>query len=127
MTPKQFGGVAGHASAHACSPRSRRSARSVSMPPAHSAQGIADSFQASPLEVQRAQQASYLLMLPSIPQWHGAFRCPRAAQGDLVTLVDSVSAGASSPRIEHLWILRQLQGLAACCRVFISRAIVRDL
>ena len=91
---------------------------------------IGESFHASPLEVQQTLTA-YLFMFSLMSLWHGAISDAIGRRRViLVSLVIFVLASIGcifATRIEHLWILRGLQGFASCAGVIISRAIVRDL
>jgi len=95
-----------------------------------SLQNIAESFQATPLEVQQTL-TSYLFMFSVTSLWHGAISDALGRRRVILVtlgLFIAVSVGCVfATRIEHLWILRGLQGLAACAGVVISRAIVRDM
>ncbi len=95
-----------------------------------SLQNIAESFQASPLEVQQTL-TSYLFTFSVTSLWHGAISDALGRRRVILVtlgLFIAVSLGCVfATRIEHLWILRGLQGLAACAGVVISRAIVRDM
>lgn len=95
-----------------------------------SLQNIAETFQASPLEVQQTL-TSYLFMFSVTSLWHGAISDALGRRNVILVtlgLFIAVSVGCIfATRIEHLWILRGLQGLAACAGVVISRAIVRDM
>lgn len=91
---------------------------------------IGTSFQASELEVQQTL-TSFLLMFSLMSLWHGAIsdaigrrRVILVSQG--IFVVASVAC-LFATRIEHLWLLRGLQGFSACAGVVVSRAIVRDL
>jgi len=91
---------------------------------------IGESLQATPLEVQQTLSA-YLLPFAVMTLWHGAisdaFGRRRVILAALV-LFGIASAGcAFATRIEHLWLLRGLQGVSAGAGIVISRAIVRDL
>jgi len=91
---------------------------------------IAETFRASPMEVQQTL-TSYLFMFSVMSLWHGAISDAVGRRGVvLVTLGLFVLASLGcvfAQRIEHLWVLRGLQGLSACAGVVISRAIVRDM
>jgi len=91
---------------------------------------IGESLQATPLEVQQTLSA-YLLPFAVMTLWHGAisdaFGRRRVILAALV-LFGIASAGCVfATRIEHLWLLRGLQGISAGAGIVISRAIVRDL
>ncbi|MDR1936787.1 MAG: multidrug effflux MFS transporter [Candidatus Accumulibacter sp.] len=91
---------------------------------------IADSFRASSLEVQQTL-TSYLFMFSVMSLWHGAISdAVGRRKVILVTLgIYTLSAlgCALAARIGDLWLLRGLQGFAACASVIVSRAIVRDM
>ena len=91
---------------------------------------IGESLQATPLEVQQTLSA-YLLPFAVMTLWHGAisdaFGRRRVILAALV-LFGIASAGCVfATRIEHLWLLRGVQGISAGAGIVISRAIVRDL
>ena len=91
---------------------------------------IGVSLHATPLEVQQTLTA-YLLSFAIMALWHGAIA--DALGRRRVILVTLTLFGLASAccvfatRIEHLWILRALQGMSAGAGIVISRAIVRDL
>lgn len=91
---------------------------------------IGATFAASPLQVQQTL-TSYLFMFSVMSLWHGAISdAVGRRKVILVTLGLFIAASLGcvfASRIEHLWVLRGLQGLAACAGVVVSRAIVRDL
>ena len=93
-------------------------------------QDIETSLRASPLEVQQTLTA-YLVMFSIMSLWHGAISDALGRRKViLVTLGLFVLASFGcifAGRIEQLWVLRGLQGLAACAGVVVSRAIVRDI
>ena len=91
---------------------------------------IGESLQATPLEVQQTLSA-YLLPFAVMTLWHGAisdaFGRRRVILAALV-LFGIASAGCVfATRIEHLWLMRGVQGISAGAGIVISRAIVRDL
>ncbi|MFA7291260.1 MAG: multidrug effflux MFS transporter [Rhodocyclaceae bacterium] len=91
---------------------------------------MAERLSATPLEVQQTLSA-YLIPFAAMALWHGAISDAlgrrRAILWALV-LFGIASAGcAFATRIEHLWLLRALQGISAGAGIVISRAIVRDL
>lgn len=91
---------------------------------------IGEKLQATPLEVQQTLSA-YLLPFALMTLWHGAIADALGRRRVILValvLFALASAGcAFATRIEHLWILRGLQGITAGAGIVISRAIVRDL
>ena len=91
---------------------------------------IGDSLHASPLDVQQTL-TTYLLMFSVMSLWHGAISDALGRRRIILLslwLFSPASLGCLfATRIEHLWLLRGLQGFAACAGVVVSRAIVRDL
>ena len=91
---------------------------------------IGDSLHASPLDVQQTL-TTYLLMFSVMSLWHGAISVALGRRRIILLslwLFSLASLGCLfATRIEHLWLLRGLQGFAACAGVVVSRAIVRDL
>ena len=91
---------------------------------------IGDSLHASPLDVQQTL-TTYLLMFSVMSLWHGAISDALGRRRIILLslwLFSLASLGCLfATRIEHLWLLRGLQGFAACAGVVVSRAIVRDL
>lgn len=91
---------------------------------------IGESLRATPLEVQQTLTA-YLLPFAVMTLWHGAISDALGRRRVILAalLVFGIaSAGcAFATRIEHLWLLRGLQGISAGAGIVISRAIVRDL
>ena len=91
---------------------------------------IGASLQATPVEVQQTLTA-YLLPFAIMALWHGALSDALGRRRVILVslgLFALASAGcAFATRIEHLWVLRALQGMSAGAGVVISRAIVRDL
>jgi len=91
---------------------------------------IGQSLHATPLEVQQTLTA-YLIPFSIMALWHGAIS--DAFGRRRVLLVSLALFGLAqfgcvfATRIEHLWILRALQGTLAGAGVVISRAVVRDL
>jgi DHA1 family bicyclomycin/chloramphenicol resistance-like MFS transporter len=91
---------------------------------------IGASLQATPLEVQQTLTA-YMLPFAIMALWHGAIS--DALGRRRVILVSLALFGLASvgcvfaTRIEHLIVLRALQGITAGAGIVISRAIVRDL
>ena len=91
---------------------------------------IGQSLHATPIEVQQTLTA-YLLPFAVMALWHGAIS--DALGRRRVILVTLALFGLSlfgclfATRIEHLWVLRALQGMSAGAGIVIGRAIVRDL
>lgn len=91
---------------------------------------IAETLHATPLEVQQTLTA-YLVPFAIMALWHGAIS--DALGRRKVTLFFLGVFGLASAacifvtRIEHLWIFRAVQGIAAGAGIVIGRAIVRDL
>lgn len=78
-----------------------------------------------------ADLTAYLLPFAVMALWHGAIA--DALGRRRVVLVALACFGLAmfgclfATRIEHLWVLRALQGMTAGAGIVISRAIVRDL
>lgn len=91
---------------------------------------IGQSLAATPIEVQQTLTA-YLVPFAIMALWHGAISDALGRRRViLVTLALfglSLFACLFATRIEHLWVLRALQGMSAGAGIVISRAIVRDL
>ncbi|MDR2788237.1 MAG: multidrug effflux MFS transporter [Candidatus Accumulibacter sp.] len=91
---------------------------------------IASTLGASTLEVQQTL-TSYLFMFSIMSLWHGAISDAIGRRKVILAtlgLYILVSLGcAFATRIEDLWLLRGLQGFAACASIVVSRAIVRDV
>lgn len=91
---------------------------------------IGETLHATPLEVQQTLTA-YMLPFAIMTLWHGAIS--DALGRRRVLLVALVLFGVASggcmfaTRIEHLWLLRALQGITAGAGMVIGRAVVRDL
>ena len=91
---------------------------------------IGQSLRATPLEVQQTLTA-YLIPFSIMSMWHGAIS--DAFGRRRVLLITLALFGLAqfgcvfATRIEHLWLLRALQGVLAGSGIVISRAIVRDL
>ena len=91
---------------------------------------IGSSLHATPIEVQQTLTA-YLIPFAIMALWHGAIS--DALGRRRVLLVTLALFGLAlfgclfATRIEHLWVLRALQGMSAGAGIVISRAIVRDL
>ena len=93
-------------------------------------QAIGASLQATPLEVQQTLTA-YMLPFAIMALWHGAISDALGRRRVILVslgLFGLASAGCVfATRIEHLIVLRALQGITAGAGIVISRAIVRDL
>ena len=92
--------------------------------------GIAQSLQASPLQMQQTLSA-YLFGFAFMNLFHGALsdalgRRPVILAGAAVFALSSVGC-AMAPNVGLLVIFRALQGLAAGAGVVVSRAVIRDL
>lgn len=93
-------------------------------------QDIGASLNATPLEVQQTLTA-YMLPFSLMSLWHGAIADALGRRRVLLislALFAFASAGCVfATQIEHLWVLRALQGISAGAGIVVSRAIVRDL
>lgn len=91
---------------------------------------IGVSLLATPLEVQQTLTA-YLLPYALMTLWHGALSDALGRRRVIlvsVALFALASAGCMfATRIEHLWLMRALQGITAGAGMVVARAIVRDL
>ena len=91
---------------------------------------IGNSLHATPLEVQQTLTA-YLVSFAIMALWHGAisdaFGRRRAVLASLGLFGLASTGCVLATKIEHLWILRVLQGMSAGAGIVISSAIVRDL
>jgi DHA1 family bicyclomycin/chloramphenicol resistance-like MFS transporter len=91
---------------------------------------IGASLLATPLEVQQTLTA-YLLPYALMTLWHGALSDALGRRRVIlvsVALFALASAGCMfATRIEHLWLMRALQGITAGAGMVVARAIVRDL
>ena len=91
---------------------------------------IGTSLNATPLEVQQTLTA-YMIPFAIMSLWHGAIADSLGRRRVILVslaLFGLASAGCVfATRIEHLWILRALQGITAGAGIVVSRAIVRDL
>lgn len=91
---------------------------------------IGESLHATPIEVQQTLTV-YMLSFAIMALWHGAIS--DALGRRRVVLVSLALFGLASvgcafaTRIEHLWVMRALQGMSAGAGIVISRAIVRDI
>ncbi len=91
---------------------------------------IGTSLHATPLQVQQTL-SFYLLPFAVMALWHGAIS-DALGRRRVVLVSLALFALASfgcvfATRIEHLWLMRALQGITAGAGIVISRAIVRDL
>jgi DHA1 family bicyclomycin/chloramphenicol resistance-like MFS transporter len=95
-----------------------------------SLQEIGTSLHATPIEVQQTLTA-YLVPFAIMALWHGAISDALGRRRVILVslaLFALASAGCMlATRIEHLWVLRALQGISAGAGIVVSRAIVRDL
>jgi DHA1 family bicyclomycin/chloramphenicol resistance-like MFS transporter len=91
---------------------------------------IGASLLATPLEVQQTLTA-YLLPYALMTLWHGPLSDALGRRRVIlvsVALFALASAGCMfATRIEHLWLMRALQGITAGAGMVVARAIVRDL
>lgn len=91
---------------------------------------IGQSLLASPLEVQQTL-TFYLVPFAIMALWHGAISDALGRRRVLLVSLAlfglSVAGCVFATRIEHLWVLRALQGMSAGAGIVISRAVVRDL
>ncbi|MEI7611501.1 MAG: multidrug effflux MFS transporter [Betaproteobacteria bacterium] len=91
---------------------------------------IGESLHATPIEVQQTLTV-YLLSFAIMALWHGALSDALGRRKVILFslgLFGLATAGCIfATRIEHLWIMRALQGISAGAGIVISRAIVRDL
>ena len=91
---------------------------------------IGTSLGATPVEVQQTLTA-YLVPFAVMALWHGAISDAlgrrRVILVSLVLFALASAGCALATRIEHLWVLRAVQGISAGAGVVLSRAIVRDL
>lgn len=91
---------------------------------------IGSSLGATPLEVQQTLTA-YLMPFSFMALWHGAIS--DAIGRRRVILVSQLLFALAAlgcvfaTRIEHLWLMRAVQGVSAGAGIVVSRAIVRDL
>lgn len=85
---------------------------------------------ATPIEVQQTLTA-YMLPFAVMSLWHGAISDTFGRRRVILVglaLFGIASAGCvMASRIEHLWVLRAVQGVSSGAGMIISRAIVRDL
>ena len=91
---------------------------------------IGASLSATPIEVQQTLTA-YLLPFAVMALWHGAISDAlgrrRVVLVALACFALAMVGCLFATRIEHLWVLRALQGVTAGAGIVVSRAIVRDL
>ncbi|MBS1230950.1 MAG: drug resistance transporter, Bcr/CflA subfamily [Proteobacteria bacterium] len=91
---------------------------------------IGQSLQANPIEVQQTLTA-YLVPFAIMALWHGAISDALGRRRVLLVSLAlfglAVAGCVFATRIEHLWVMRALQGMSAGAGLVISRAIVRDL
>ncbi|MCK6407195.1 MAG: multidrug effflux MFS transporter [Rhodocyclaceae bacterium] len=91
---------------------------------------MAEKLGATQLQVQQTLTA-YLIPFAAMALWHGALSDALGRRRVILwalALFALASAGCIfATRIEHLWLLRALQGISAGAGIVISRAIVRDL
>ena len=91
---------------------------------------IGQSLNATPIQVQQTLTA-YLLPFAVMALWHGALSDAlgrrRVILATLGFFALAMFGCLFATRIEHLWVLRALQGMTAGAGIVISRAIVRDL
>lgn len=91
---------------------------------------IGKSLNASPLQVQQTLTA-YMLPFAVMALWHGAIADAvgrrRLILVSLVLFGLSLAGCVFAQSIEHLWVLRAIQGITAGAGMVASRAIVRDL
>ncbi|MDX9706902.1 MAG: multidrug effflux MFS transporter [Azospira sp.] len=91
---------------------------------------IGASLSASPIEVQQTLSV-YLIPFAVMALWHGAIADALGRRRVILwalALFCVASLGcAFATRIEHLWLLRAVQGICAGAGVVVGRAIVRDI
>ncbi len=91
---------------------------------------IGQSLNATPLEVQQTLTA-YLLPFAFMALWHGALADALGRRkviiASLILFVLAAFGCVFATRIEHLWVLRAVQGISAGAGIVVSRAIVRDI
>ncbi len=91
---------------------------------------MAEKLGATPLEVQQTLSA-YLIPFAAMALWHGALSDALGRKRVILWALGLFALASFgcvfATRIEHLWILRALQGISAGAGIVISRAIVRDL
>ena len=93
-------------------------------------QDIGQSLQATPLEVQQSL-TFYMLPFAVMVLWHGAisdaYGRRRVLLTSLVMFVLALLGCVFATRIEHIWIMRALQGVSAGASIVIGRAVINDL
>lgn len=91
---------------------------------------MAASLGASPVEIQQTLTA-YLGAFAFMTLWHGAlsdsFGRRRVILLGLAVYTLASLGCAFATRIEHLWLLRALQGMSAGAGMVVGRAVARDL
>lgn len=91
---------------------------------------IGVSLHATPVEVQQTLTA-YLFFFALMTLWHGALSDAlgrrRVVLFTLAIFGLASALCAFATRIEHLWLMRAVQGITAGAGIVIGRAIVRDL
>jgi DHA1 family bicyclomycin/chloramphenicol resistance-like MFS transporter len=91
---------------------------------------MAASLDATPVEIQQTLTA-YLGAFAFMTLWHGAlsdsFGRRRVILVGLAVYTLASLGCAFATRIEHLWLLRGLQGISAGAGMVVGRALVRDL
>lgn len=91
---------------------------------------IAADLGATPIQMQQTLTA-YLVPYAVMMLWHGTLSDALGRRGvilaSLAVYVLASAACAFAARIEHLWLLRAVQGLAAGAGMVVGRAIIRDL
>lgn len=91
---------------------------------------MATSLGASPVEIQQTLTA-YLGAFAFMTLWHGAlsdsFGRRRVILVGLAVYTLASLGCAFATRIEHLWLLRGLQGISAGAGMVVGRALTRDL
>ena len=91
---------------------------------------IGEALGATPLQVQQTLTA-YLLPFAIMTLWHGAISDALGRRRVILVALGLFALASAAcvfaTRIEHLWILRALQGMTAGAGIVIGRAIVRDL
>lgn len=91
---------------------------------------IAAALGASQIQVQQTLTA-YLVPYAFMMLWHGtlsdALGRRRVILASLLVFTLASAACAAATRIEHLWLLRAVQGLSAGAGMVVGRAMIRDL
>lgn len=90
---------------------------------------VGQTLNANPADVQQTLSV-YLLAFSVMSLWHGAisdaFGRRRVILASLTLFALASLAGTFASRIEHLWLLRGIQGLACCATAVVCPAIIRD-